>query len=743
MGPQVADRRRHVAAGRRPGRGRPRRRASRPGPSPRSCSAPAPRWSTRPCSPPSATSPTRPGGPASVGIYRLWRDGGFAVGALLAGVVADALGVRAAVWTVAALTAASGSGRRGADVRDAPPTAVPGSRHGRCGGCPPWVTASPRTRSTPSSPPSARSWAAPNASSCSTCSPRARAASRIWPPPPDLGMSTCSAHLQTLREAGLVGTRREGKRIYYSLAGDDVAGLWDHLRRVAQRHRPHTELARRAYLGPDDTDRRRHRRAAAPPRRRRHRGPRRAPRPRVRRRPPPRRPPHPARGAGRAARRAAAATAEIVAYCRGRYCVLAHDAVRLLDAATVCSARRAADGHARMAGRRSAGRGWRCLSPAAAVAVEAGGPAGASDEGPADLTGIPPRVLPLPTIQIPPWVSLKVEAMPWQDVLMAEASPDSATNLRKGSLSVTAQPTIIPIDTPTLGDRSYLVHDGEVAFVVDPQRDIDRVLDLLERARRAAHPRVRDPHPQRLRHRRPGPGRGAPARRTSSTPPTRSPSSGPRSATATSSRSGHGCGVTALSRPRATPSPTCPTPSSDADGGEQVAVFTGGSLLYGSTGRPDLLGARAHRRPGPPPARLGPPAAPSCCRTRPRSSRPTASAASARPPSPRRPTSTIGAGEAVQPGADPGRGDLRRRAARRPRRLPRLLRAHGPGQRRRPRRRPTCPRPRRPTRPSCAAGSRPASGSSTCATAPRSPPATCPARSTSASTAASRPTSAG
>ncbi|MGZ4636789.1 MAG: MFS transporter [Nocardioidaceae bacterium] len=44
----------------------------------------------------------------SVGIYRLWRDGGFAVGALLAGVVADALGVRAAVWAVAALTAVSG-----------------------------------------------------------------------------------------------------------------------------------------------------------------------------------------------------------------------------------------------------------------------------------------------------------------------------------------------------------------------------------------------------------------------------------------------------------------------------------------------------------------------------------------------------------------------------------------------------------------------------------------------------------
>ncbi|GAB3020522.1 MFS transporter [Nocardioides flavus (ex Wang et al. 2016)] len=44
----------------------------------------------------------------AVGVYRLWRDGGFAVGALLAGIVADALGVPAAVWTVAALTAVSG-----------------------------------------------------------------------------------------------------------------------------------------------------------------------------------------------------------------------------------------------------------------------------------------------------------------------------------------------------------------------------------------------------------------------------------------------------------------------------------------------------------------------------------------------------------------------------------------------------------------------------------------------------------
>ena len=44
----------------------------------------------------------------SVGVYRLWRDGGFAVGALLAGVIADTFGILAAIWVVAALTATSG-----------------------------------------------------------------------------------------------------------------------------------------------------------------------------------------------------------------------------------------------------------------------------------------------------------------------------------------------------------------------------------------------------------------------------------------------------------------------------------------------------------------------------------------------------------------------------------------------------------------------------------------------------------
>ena len=44
----------------------------------------------------------------AVGAYRLWRDLGFAVGAVVAGLLADAIGIRGAVWVVAGLTAVSG-----------------------------------------------------------------------------------------------------------------------------------------------------------------------------------------------------------------------------------------------------------------------------------------------------------------------------------------------------------------------------------------------------------------------------------------------------------------------------------------------------------------------------------------------------------------------------------------------------------------------------------------------------------
>lgn len=45
----------------------------------------------------------------AVGVYRLWRDGGFAVGALLGGLIADLYDIPTAIWTVAALTAISGA----------------------------------------------------------------------------------------------------------------------------------------------------------------------------------------------------------------------------------------------------------------------------------------------------------------------------------------------------------------------------------------------------------------------------------------------------------------------------------------------------------------------------------------------------------------------------------------------------------------------------------------------------------
>jgi MFS family permease len=45
---------------------------------------------------------------SAVGVYRLWRDLGYATGALLAGVAADAFGLKVAMWVIVALTFGSG-----------------------------------------------------------------------------------------------------------------------------------------------------------------------------------------------------------------------------------------------------------------------------------------------------------------------------------------------------------------------------------------------------------------------------------------------------------------------------------------------------------------------------------------------------------------------------------------------------------------------------------------------------------
>lgn len=56
-----------------------------------------------------------------------------------------------------------------------------------------------------------------------------------------LGVTTASSHLQVLRSSGLVTTRREGTRVYYRLAGDDVAALFVALRAVAAERSPSVE----------------------------------------------------------------------------------------------------------------------------------------------------------------------------------------------------------------------------------------------------------------------------------------------------------------------------------------------------------------------------------------------------------------------------------------------------------------------------------------------------------------------
>jgi rhodanese-related sulfurtransferase len=69
-----------------------------------------------------------------------------------------------------------------------------------------------------------------------------------------LGLTTASSHLQVLRQAGLVTTRKQGTKVFYRLAGADVAGLWAHLRGVAAAHLAEVERARAAYLGSDDAE---------------------------------------------------------------------------------------------------------------------------------------------------------------------------------------------------------------------------------------------------------------------------------------------------------------------------------------------------------------------------------------------------------------------------------------------------------------------------------------------------------
>ena len=156
----------------------------------------------------------------------------------------------------------------------------------------------------------------------------------------DLGVTTASSHLQVLKQARLVRTRRAGTRVFYALDGDDVAALYASVQQVAGTHLGQTQAARAAYLGTADTSGADQRSAGEEVAREELLA-----RARsgevvvldVR--------PHLEFGAGHIPGAVSIPLdelsdrlgelpddAEIVAYCRGAYCVLAYDAVRLLQA---------------------------------------------------------------------------------------------------------------------------------------------------------------------------------------------------------------------------------------------------------------------------------------------------------------------------------------------------------------------------------------------------------------------------
>ena len=160
----------------------------------------------------------------------------------------------------------------------------------------------------------------------------------------DQSVANTSHHLRTMARAGLVTTRREGTRVFYALASDRVGELWAALRDVAVDHVAGVERLADAYLGDRDgidvIDRaelaaRLQRREVvvldvrpAPEFAAGHiAGARSVPIGELRRH-----------------LRALPSDAQVVAYCRGPYCVYADDAVRQLNRKGF-TARRLVDGY--------------------------------------------------------------------------------------------------------------------------------------------------------------------------------------------------------------------------------------------------------------------------------------------------------------------------------------------------------------------------------------------------------------
>jgi glyoxylase-like metal-dependent hydrolase (beta-lactamase superfamily II)/rhodanese-related sulfurtransferase len=145
---------------------------------------------------------------------------------------------------------------------------------------------------------------------------------------------------------------------------------------------------------------------------------------------------------------------------------------------------------------------------------------------------------------------------------------------------------IVVIETPSLGDRSYLIHDGKDALVVDPQRDIDRIADLASREG-VVITAVAETH----MHNDYVSGGLQLAREHGAAYLVNGEDPVGFSRTEMSDMREFAVGSFAV-RALHTPGHTYTHLSYELmqQGSRSAGVFTGGSLLFGSTGRPDLLG---------------------------------------------------------------------------------------------------------------------------------------------------------
>ncbi len=146
--------------------------------------------------------------------------------------------------------------------------------------------------------------------------------------------------------------------------------------------------------------------------------------------------------------------------------------------------------------------------------------------------------------------------------------------------------TVTPIETPGLGDRTYLAHDGKVALVVDPQRDYDRVLEVADVAGvQITHVFETHIHNDYVTGGLALAQEVGAAYHVNADDPVEFERVGVHDGDVVE------VGDTMRVRAVHTPGHTHTHMSYALEtAGESVAVFTGGSLLYGSTGRPDLLG---------------------------------------------------------------------------------------------------------------------------------------------------------